>query len=85
MVPYIQSGLSSAFFEAGKELITKNKYDGTQYELYNPNSNKINVANLVDGGIFDNAGIISLLRRNKMNCLKYSEVWIYHRYMLTNP
>lgn len=67
LVPYIQSGLSSAFFEAGKELITKNKYDGTQYELYNPNSNQINVANLVDGGIFDNAGIIGLLRRKLSN------------------
>lgn len=67
LVPYIQSGVSSAFFEAGKELITKNKYKGTNYKLFNPNSNQINVANLVDGGLFDNSGIIGLLRRKVSN------------------
>lgn len=67
IVPYIQSGISSSFLEAGKELITKNKYDGINYELYNPNTNQINVANLVDGGIFDNLGIIGLLRRKVSN------------------
>lgn len=67
LVPYIQSGVSSSFLEAGKELITKNKYKGTHYELFNPSSNQVNVANLVDGGLFDNSGIIGLLRRKVLN------------------
>ena len=67
LVPYLQSGVSSAFFEAGKELITKNKYEGTNYKLFNPNSNQINSADLVDGGLFDNSGIIGLLRRKVSN------------------
>lgn len=65
--PYVQSCLSSAFLEAGKEYITKNKYNGTKYELFNPNSKQINVADLVDGGLFDNCGIIGLLRRKLTN------------------
>lgn len=67
MVPYIQSAISSSFFEAGKELITQNRYKGVNYELFNPNTNKINVANLVDGGIYDNTGLIPLLRRKVSN------------------
>lgn len=67
LVPYIQSGISSAFFEAGKELYTKNKYKGINYELFNPNTNQINSANLVDGGMVDNSGIISLLARKVKN------------------
>lgn len=67
MVPYIQSGVSSAFFEAGKELISNGKYKGISYELLNPNTNKINLSNLIDGGVYDNLGIIPLLRRGVKN------------------
>jgi len=67
LIPYIQSGLSSSFIEAGKELITNNKYKGITYNLFNPNTNQINTADLVDGGLFDNCGIICLLRRKVKN------------------
>lgn len=80
LVPYIQSGLSSAFFEAGKEKITKNKYDGTTYDLLNSNTNQINHANLVDGGMFDNCGVISLLRR-KVSNIHFN---IYPNYPITS-
>jgi hypothetical protein len=80
LVPYVQSGLSSAFFEAGKEIFTKNKYKGTIYKLFNPNTNKINIANLVDGGVFDNCGINVLLRRKVKNI----HVNIYPNIEITN-
>lgn len=67
LVPYIQSELSSAFFEAGKEKITKGRYEGTPYKLFNPNTNQINLANLIDGGMFDNSGLYSLLVRKVKN------------------
>jgi hypothetical protein len=65
--PSSQSGISSSFIEAGKELVTKNRYRGTNYELLNPNTSQINCANLVDGGIFENTGLIGLIRRKTKN------------------
>jgi hypothetical protein len=67
IVPYVQSGVSSAFFEAGKELITANVHKGTTYKLFNPNTKQVNPANLVDGGVYDNSGIDGLLRRKVKN------------------
>lgn len=67
MVSYIQSGLSSAYVEAGKEIISKGRYDGIPYKLFNPNTNQVNLSNLVDGGVFDNNGIDGLLRRKVKN------------------
>lgn len=67
LIPYIQSGLSSSFFEAGKEIISKGRYEGIPYKLFNPNTNEINLANLVDGGVFDNSGIYGLLARKVKN------------------
>lgn len=67
IVPYIQSGLSSAFFEAGKEIVTANIYEGTTYKLFNPNTKQINPANLIDGGVYDNSGVDGLLRRKVKN------------------
>lgn len=81
LVPYIQSGLSSSFFEAGKEFLTKNNYKGTIYELFNPISKQKNNANLIDGGLFDNSGIIGLLRRKIHNI----HVNMYPNVEFTNP
>ena len=67
ILPHTQSGLSSAFFEAGKEMMTNNKYKGTTFNLFNHNTNQINTADLVDGGLYDNSGIDGLLRRKVRN------------------
>lgn len=67
LIPYVQSGLSSAFFEAGKEIISNNRYKGTTFNLFNPNTNTINTANLVDGGVYDNSGIYGLIARKVKN------------------
>jgi hypothetical protein len=67
LVPYVQSGLSSSASDAIKEHITNNRFKGTTYNLFNPNTNQINTADLVDGGMFDNCGITGLLRRKVKN------------------
>lgn len=65
--PYAQAGISSAVFEGINEIITNGKYNGTEYDLFNPNTNQINRADLVDGGFFDNTGIIGLIRKKVLN------------------
>lgn len=80
----VQCGMSTNFLEASLEYITPiNTYE---FELLNPITNTSNIVNIVDGGIYDNSGMISLLRRNIKNIQVniYTENSIIHPKILNN-
>lgn len=61
------TGIATNVIDGFKELITNGSYTGTKYNLYNPITNTINTADLVDGGLYDDTGLLSLLRRKVTN------------------
>ena len=67
--PYVQSALSSNIIDLSLERITFNNYNTNSFQLFNPNTNKINHCNIGDGGDFDDTGLLALCRRKTKNIL----------------
>lgn len=65
--PCVQTSISSQVIDSAFLIVSKNKIGGSTFNLYNPLTNQINNADVVDGGMFDNSGIISLLRNKVKN------------------
>ena len=63
----IQCALSSNFIDSTLEYKSGGKIKTFEWELLNPITNSINISSIVDGGIYDNLGIISCLRRKMKN------------------
>lgn len=80
----IQCGMSTNFIEASLEYMSLiNTYE---FELLNPLTKTSNLVNIVDGGIYDNSGMISALRRNIKNIQVniYTEISIIHPNIIDN-
>lgn len=65
--PIIKCGIGVNLFETGLEILTNGKSNLSEWNLKNPITNKIDDANLVDGGIIDILGLIGCLRRKVKN------------------